>query len=197
MDRDLVHGIPVTSAARTLIDLAGVVDRDVLERAVESGLRMRLTTCAFVEWRLDDLGGAGRAGAAELRRLLKERGRGAAALESALEARVWRVIASSDLPRPLRQYEVLLGDVTVRLDFAWPDARVAVEADGYAFHRGRRAFVKDRVRMARLVAAGWRVIPVTWDEARDAPGVLVGNVRAAITLASMNRESVQDRLSVQ
>lgn len=152
----------------------------MLESALESALRQNLTTCAFVEWRLRELGGTGRAGAGVLRRLLDELGRGVAALESALEAAVWRVLVQSDLSRPVRQHPVVVDGRSLRLDFAWPDALVAVEADGYAFHGGRRAFVDDRARLAALVAAGWRVIPATWDELRDRPEALVAHVRAAL-----------------
>lgn len=197
VDRDVVHGVPTTSAARTLIDLAGAVDSSALERALESALRARLTRSAFVAWRLDDLGGTGRPGTPTLRRLLEERGRGAEPLESALEAAVWRVLVASDLPRPVRQHPVCVGGATFRLDFAWPDSQVALEADGYLFHAGRRAFVDDRARAARLVAAGWRIVPVTWDQVRDAPDELVASVHSAIAHASMKRESVTDRLSAR
>lgn len=185
VDRDLLHGIPITSVARTLVDLAGAVDAAVLEVALESALRQNLTTCPFVEWRLRELGGTGRTGTAVLRRLLEERGRGVAALESALEAAVWRLLLGTDLPYPVRQHTVTVAGRLVRLDFAWPDVLVAVEADGYAFHRGRRAFVDDRARTAALVAAGWRVIPVTWDDIRDRPDDVVAHVRAALRLVDI------------
>ncbi|HZR13182.1 MAG TPA: type IV toxin-antitoxin system AbiEi family antitoxin domain-containing protein [Acidimicrobiia bacterium] len=185
VDRDVVHGIPVTTVARTLVDLAGSVDATVLETALDDALRKQLTTCAFVEWRVRELGRTGRAGVAVLRRLLEERGRGAAALESALEGAVWRVLLRSGLPRPVRQHAVTIDGRSFRLDFAWPDAFVAVEADGYAFHAGRRAFVDDRARTARLVAAGWRVVPVTWDEVRKRPDDFVAHVRSALDRASL------------
>src|SRR5579884_419273 len=69
VDRDVVHGIPVTTVARTLVDLAGSVDATVLETALDDALRKQLTTCAFVEWRVRELGRTGRAGVAVLRRL--------------------------------------------------------------------------------------------------------------------------------
>jgi very-short-patch-repair endonuclease len=80
--------------------------------------------------------------------------------------KVWRLLVGSGLPRPVRQHQVEIDGKRYRLDFAWPSFRVAVEADGFAAHGARRmVFRADRRRSANLVSAGWRVVPVTWDDA--------------------------------
>jgi very-short-patch-repair endonuclease len=99
-----------------------------------------------------------------LRRILDRRCEGAA-LESRLEVKVWRLLLRSGLPKPARQHRVELDGRRYRLDFAWPSFRVAVEADGFTTHGGRQAFNADRRRIAILGSAGWRVVPVTWDDA--------------------------------
>jgi hypothetical protein len=72
IDRDVVEGIPVTSATRTLIDLAGVLDRDTVELALEDALRRGLTSRARMKYRLGELEGRGRGGCGVLRELLAE-----------------------------------------------------------------------------------------------------------------------------
>jgi very-short-patch-repair endonuclease len=180
VDRDLIHGIPVTSPARTVVDLASALRGEALVAAVESALRLRLTTHAFIEWRLRALGGKGRKGSAELRRLLDERGRTAAALEYRLEVKLGRLLAASDLPRPVRQHWVEVDGKRFRLDFAWPGRGVAIEADGWDHHGGRVAFVRDHQRLSALAAAGWRVLPVTWEQVTRAPATVVAQVERAL-----------------
>lgn len=179
LDCDVVDHVPVTSVARTIVDIAGVLDSEALERAVEDAFHRGLCKPAFLRWRLNELGGTGRVGVPRLRTVLEERGRDGA-LESALEVKVWRLIGVSDLPRPVRQYRTRADGRWYRLDFAWPDARVALECDGFDAHGRRVAFERDRARSAALAAAGWRVIPVTWNEAIHASSGVVDRLRVAL-----------------
>jgi very-short-patch-repair endonuclease len=72
-----------------------------------------------------------------------------------------------------------------RLDFAWPDFKVAVECGGYEAHGStRERFGKDRARYAELVASGYRVLPVTWSVARTEPGRVVRWLEATLALAA-------------
>jgi very-short-patch-repair endonuclease len=80
------------------------------------------------------------------------------ASESRLETRVRRVLHGAGL-RPVRQHPVVVDGRRYRLDFAWPDLRLAVEPDGYAAHGSRAAFERDRRRWADLTSAGWRLVP--------------------------------------
>jgi very-short-patch-repair endonuclease len=177
IDRRLVDGVPVTSPARTLIDLASRLEGEPLEAAVEDALRRGLTTQSMLERRLAAVGGKGRPGAEHLRRILAARDD--APLESRLEVRVWRLLRSAGL-RPVRQFEVRCEGQAYRLDFAWPVLKVAVEADGYRAHGGRIAHVGDRRRLADLGGMGWVIIPVTWEECLQHPGVVVQRVRSAL-----------------
>ena len=166
-DVALVAGIPTTTPTRTLIDLGAVVREEALELALEDALRRRLTSPARIEWRLAELCTRGRNGCATLRHLLQER-EGVRPTESALETRVARLIRKSDLPEPVRQFEVRDGDRFVaRVDFAYPAELVAIEADGFRWHSGRRDWEREIRWRNGLQALGWTLVDVTDGELRN------------------------------
>ena len=85
----------------------------------------------------------------------------------------------SRLPDPVAQYVVRNDDGFVaRVDFAWPDRRLAVEHEG-RWHGERQNVAKDRARLNRLTAAGWTVLFVTAEELAD-PVRLVARIAAAL-----------------
>jgi very-short-patch-repair endonuclease len=84
------------------------------------------------------------------------------------------------LPEPETQYPVYEhGRVIARLDLAYPDRKLAIEADGYRWHAGRARWQSDLARRNRLTALGWRIIHVTWSDLRDRPDEVVERVRRA------------------
>lgn len=90
--------------------------------------------------------------------------------ESVFERRLLRVLRAAGLPKPELQYEVRDGGrLVARVDFAYPDARLAIEADGFSHHSGRPAWERDRARGNVLVRLGWRVIRVTWRMCQEDP----------------------------
>ena len=177
-DRTTLDGIPITTATRVLIDVAGLLPHEDLELALESAIRQGLTRPRLLAARLRSLGGKGRSGSGALQAILDVRGEDPA-LESKLEARFSRLLLKAGFPRPERQHWVSLGARRYRLDFAWPDRRVAVECDGFSAHGGRLSFIADRRRLADLASHGWTVIPVTWEECTWNPGAVVESVRRA------------------
>ena len=66
------------------------------------------------------------------------------------------------------------------MDFVWPSVRLIAEADGWAAHRRRSAFERDRVRDAALQAAGWRVVRLTWRRLAREPDAVAAQLRALI-----------------
>ena len=154
-DRTAVAVIPVTTIARTLFDLAEFVDESTHERAFEEADRLGLLRIADLE--AVCARGVGRRALPRVRRLIDE-ARLPEITRSALEHRVLALCRDCGLPMPVTNVEVLGYEV----DALWPRQRLVVEADGYAFHRHRAAFERDRVRDAALQAAGYRVVRLTY-----------------------------------
>ena len=157
-----MRGVPVTAAARTLLDIAPLVSEEALENALEEALRRGLVSMARLEWQLRTEGRQGRDGTAVLRQLLRKRGAQSAPTESTLETRVARWFRSTRLPEPVRQHRVIeAGRFIARIDFAYPESRIAVEAKSYRWHGGRREWLRDEDRRRDLQDLGWKVIEVT------------------------------------
>jgi very-short-patch-repair endonuclease len=162
-DRAEIDGIPVTSVARTLVDLADVLSDPQLERAVHEAEVRRIFDLEEVDRILARV--PGRRGRHRLRRVLDAYRPEDHAVESEAERRFLELCRRHALPEPERNALV----EGRRVDFFWPDALLAVEVDGAAAHHTRRAFQEDRARDRALAAAGVQVLRVTWqDLARDA-----------------------------
>ncbi len=98
---------------------------------------------------------------------------------------MWRLLVRSGLPKPVRQHAVEIDGLRYRLDFAWPGSCVAVEADGFATHGARRqVFQADRRRMAKLASRGWRIVPVTWDDATARSNQWLSELGRTLALAA-------------
>jgi very-short-patch-repair endonuclease len=150
-----VEGIPVTTAARTLLDLGEEMSSRELEQLVAHAVRTRLVT-------LDELGEMverhpRHRGTPVLRQVLALQG-GPAFTRSQAEEKLLGIVRRAGLPRPELNAAVLGHEV----DFLWRSVRVVAEADGYAFHGSAQSFQADRRRDAELAAAGYRVLRFTW-----------------------------------
>jgi hypothetical protein len=99
---------------------------------------------------------------AKLRKVLAMRLPGYNPGESALEARIARIIDAHCLPRPTPQYRVRYGGTRYRLDFAWPDRQLYLEGNGFGFHALASDLDRDARRQNDLVAEGWLPIEITW-----------------------------------
>jgi very-short-patch-repair endonuclease len=180
-DRAWVSSIPATNVTRTLLDLGTVTSKDIVEMALDDALRRRLTSLSRLTSRLDELGGKGRRGTGVLRRLLAERDPNLPPAESVLEARLIRLLRRAHLPEPSRQFEVReQGRLLARVDLAYPDFLLAIEADGYRYHSGRAAWQGDLERRNRLTSRGWRVIHVTWADITSGGKEIVADIRRAL-----------------
>jgi very-short-patch-repair endonuclease len=180
----VVDGIVTTRAARTLVDLAGVLHPARTERAVENCLTSGLVTLDALAATTIDLATKGRAGIALMRRVLDERGDGMPVPESHLEARFLRVARAADLPEPVRQLDVGDHAWVGRVDFAYPSAHLVVELDGRRHHSSKLDLEADRARDNRLMAGGWRVVRITYAWLRDHPDQVVALLRKALGLPS-------------
>jgi very-short-patch-repair endonuclease len=158
-----------------VIDCAAMLGDEALETAFESARRMGLTSAVLLRQRAAVLCGRGRPGSARVARLLAHQRPGDAALEYRLEVKVARLLRASSLPTPVRQHPV----GAYRIDFAYPQHRVGIEAEGFEYHGSRLAWKRDKRRIAQLELAGWRLVFVTWDDVTHRPD----DTRARIALA--------------
>jgi very-short-patch-repair endonuclease len=178
-----VRRLPVTSPTRTLLDCGGEMSEAALEEMLDAALRRRLTTAARVRWQLEREGANGRGGSRALRRLIEQRTVGVA--ESPLETRFLRLVRRFQLPSPEVQHVVRDGARQIaRVDFAYPQLKVAIELDGYEFHSSRPAWARDRERANDLVRLGWSVLRFTWDDVNRGPEQVARVVRQALRSSS-------------
>jgi very-short-patch-repair endonuclease len=164
-ERTTLKGIPVTTAPRTLLDLAAVIPPNQLDRALNEAEVQRLEGPQEMLARH-----AGQRGTATLRTLLLNARR---SLRSPLEHEFLDFIRAHGLPEPetntlIEGYEV---------DAVWRDQRLIVELDGYATHGTRAAFERDRERDRNLTAKGWRTMRVTRRQMQR-PHELLSSLRA-------------------
>jgi very-short-patch-repair endonuclease len=183
-DRKTLRGITLTTGARTIIDLASVLEEEELAFAVEEAWRRRIAPPSWVAKRLTELGTKGRKVGA-LREILRDCGTRTKPLESALEVKVWRLLKASGLPLPKPNYEFRddFGQPG-HVDFAYPKHDLAIECDGFEFHNNPKAFEDDRLRAQRLAAVGWRVMPLTWKQVKQTPDKVLERIRHALKFRS-------------
>jgi len=161
---DTVQGVPCTTPARTLVDLGAVCRPFTVGAALDRALGRRMVTVDAVRTVMRAVGRRGRRGVGVMRAVLASRPDDAPA--GVLEARMASLLGAAGLPAPVAEYEVRdgLGNVIARVDFAYPDAKLAIEVDGFEPHTELETFQRDRVRQNELVALKWSVLRFTWTE---------------------------------
>jgi very-short-patch-repair endonuclease len=155
-----LDGIRITTPARTLLDIAGVLTSREVEQATAKALRLRLVTRDDIRLMVERH--PLHRGAALLR-LVLEADSGLSFTRSEAEEKLLDITRRGRLPAPKLNVIVLEYEV----DLLWRGARLVAEVDGYAFHASLRSFAADRKRDAELTAAGYRVLRFTWPDLTD------------------------------
>ena len=168
-DVTVVNNIPVTTVARTLFDLGEVVTIRQLERSFDQAEIAQSLDLRAIQDQLAR--NPTRPGAMAVRHVLETHYVGSTPTENEFEDTFLALTRSIGLPDPKVQYSVDPGDGErpIRVDFAWPDRRIAIEMDGVRTHRTKQAFETDRRRDQRLIAAGWKPIRITWKQLKFRP----------------------------
>ncbi|MGO9753335.1 MAG: DUF559 domain-containing protein [Solirubrobacteraceae bacterium] len=166
------RGLPVTSPARTLIDLAGCLNTLELESALAQCRARNLARDSQIKAALQRA--PGRAGCARLRALLDAES--SALTRSKAERILIAMLRAADLPEPVANAPVCGYEV----DLVWPAQRLIAEFDGWETHQTRTAFESDRRRDQRLTAAGYRVIRITWWQLQNEPYAVIARIAAAL-----------------
>lgn len=179
----IIDGIRCTSVARTLLDLAEVIDRRGLERAIDRAEVLRLLDMRAIDDVL--LSAGGRRGASLLRSALAEHCAGSTLTVSELEERFLAICLSAAVPAPEVNVWVPLPGAELKVDFLWCHQRLIVETDGRDVHGTRQAFERDRERDQRLMLAGYRVVRFTWRQVTREPERVASTLRALLEADSM------------
>jgi very-short-patch-repair endonuclease len=178
-DTTRLKAIPVTTVHRTLIDLGAVGGADLVELALESALRRRMTTTDRLLRRLEALEGRGRRGPAILRSILDQRGP-VPPTESALETRFLQFLRRYNVPMPTRQHRVTDLGFVARVDFFYDGHGVVIEVDSRAHHLRRAQWEADLRRRNALTASGLQVLHVTHERMRIDPSGLAEEIAKAL-----------------
>jgi very-short-patch-repair endonuclease len=165
-------GIPVTTPARTLVDLADVLDDLALARAVNEAQVLRLTTLDAIADLLDRSPGR-----RAVRRLAPFVEQLDAPTRSIFEDTFKRFIERHDLPRPELNQTV----AGCLVDAVWREQRLVVELDSRQFHDHDQPFERDRDNDAKLLLAGYRVLRITWRRLTKTPEREAARIRALLT----------------
>lgn len=164
-----LHGLPLTTPARTILDLAAELGPYELERVLARAMRRDVVALEEVQAMLHRYPHL--PGCRALRAIL-EAAAGPALTRSQAEAVFLRLLRKYGVPRP-RTNAVVRG---LEVDFYWPDHGVVVEVDGFAFHSHRGAFENDRERGLLLASEGITLIRATWRQLQNEPEKLMGGL---------------------
>lgn len=179
-------GMRVTSVARTLFDVGGVVGHRRVVSALENALDRKLVDINAISEVTLRLYHRRRPGSREIRSALMMRSSWSSALQSDLEVQVLDAIRRAGLPIPEIQYELSFEDGhIIRFDFAWPHVRIALEVDHSFWHVGSEESRKDKRRDRQAAALGWRTLRITEDDVRSGLDGAVLDVAAAIRAAEI------------
>ncbi|WP_210494227.1 type IV toxin-antitoxin system AbiEi family antitoxin domain-containing protein [Patulibacter sp. SYSU D01012] len=195
-DRATVAGIPVTSPARTALDLAPRSSDRTLDRLLR---RME-------DLRLFDL--------RELERVMRRRAPGVGRLRQAvaamtigpaaalrtkaeLERRFLELLVGEALALPATNVLVATPWATHEVDAFWAAQRLVIELDGWETHRDREAFRRDHRRTADLTAAGFREVRLTWEQVVDQPAGTAERLRQLVPPAAANSTATRGAVGGQ
>jgi hypothetical protein len=154
----VLDGFRVSTVPRTLVDVGAVLPTWLVEVLVERAIGRSMTSSSELREILERVAKRGRRGVGALRTVLDERALGDQLTESEIEEIFGRVCRQIGVAPPQTQVPVTIGGRDYRLDFAYPEQKVAIEINGFTVHTRRHVFENDHERRNALIAAGW-VVP--------------------------------------
>ena len=178
-DRIVLHGIPCTTVARTLLDFAAVASVRELRKAISEAEVLRVLDHGAVRRLIKR--SRGRRGVARLRMLMDEIHPQTKRTRSDMEILFLHMCERAGLPSPEVNATLYPGGQRTMPDFLWRDAGLIVEADSRRFHDTDSAFQSDRKREQRLQLAGWRVSRCTWEQIEREPLRLAKTIRGLLS----------------
>ncbi len=176
-----VSGRPATAPAWTAVEVARQLRRPRALATLDAALRsMRCTRSEIESAVIEQRGRRGVVAVRELLPLADPRA------ESAMESEVRLVIIDHRLPLPELQYPIYgRGGELWRLDFAWPDRRLAAEYESVEWHAGRNEMLRDKSRWAKIQELGWTIIPIVASDVRQEPHRLAQRIASHLDRTRM------------
>jgi uncharacterized protein DUF559/putative AbiEi antitoxin of type IV toxin-antitoxin system len=166
------EGIPITTIARTLLDLAATVRKDRLERALAQSERLQLYDHVAITDVIARSNGHRGTGA-----LARATAQEPKLTRSELEAMFLALVRRAGLPEPDANSSLDAPDHPgLEPDFYWRQHRLVVETDGWETHGTKSAFRTDRRKDAALTAAGYRVMRFTYDDVVYEPDTVIARL---------------------
>jgi hypothetical protein len=174
---DVVDGRPAATAAWTAVEVARSLRRPRALATLDAALRSR--TCDRPQLLAAAAQQAGRRGIVAVRDLIPLAD---ALAESPMESEARLVMHDGGLPRPVLQHDLVDLDGRMwRVDFAWLDAKVAVEYDGFDWHSDREQFARDRQKRAALNEIDWRMLSIVAADVRKQPQAMLRRIEGELT----------------
>lgn len=181
--RTVVDGIPVTTPARTIFDLAGLLPSPRTERALDNAIAASPALLRALHRLLPELAERGRTGIALMRELLDARPMGYVAPASSLESRVIRLLDQAGICTQ-RQVDLGGNDWIGRVDLVVAGTNLVIEVDSARFHSSLLDRARDARRDAELGALGYEILRVHEEDVWARPSTVVTMVRAALRRAA-------------
>jgi very-short-patch-repair endonuclease len=183
-DIEIVKGIPCTSLARTLLDLAAILPRRAVERAIDQAELLQLLDAKAIQDVLERT--HGHKGNAPLRSILNDHLPGSTPTRNDLEEAFLQICRTAGLPQPEVNACIAMQPTPYKADFLWREHQLIAETDGRDTHTTHHAFEHDRRRDQRLMLAGYRVVRFPWQQVIYEPTTVEATVRALIGQASIS-----------
>jgi very-short-patch-repair endonuclease len=178
----LDDGLPVTSLARTVFDLASCLRPNRLEHVIQTAMIHRGLTADEFWACYQPLARRGVRGLRALRRTMVKLLDDQPTPQSELEAMTDRLLVHHGIAGFRRQYRPPWYDgVRGVVDFAHPEARLVLEADGRSWHATTQAMAEDRRRDRLAAAHGWTVLRIVASELTVRPDSTVDEIRSIVT----------------
>ncbi|MCW3037701.1 MAG: hypothetical protein JWM17_3013, partial [Actinobacteria bacterium] len=172
------RGIPVTNAARTLLDLCACVREERMSQVVDEALRKGLVSLDLLRRTVESSPGC--KGVRVLRALVEQRSLDYQPSASELQAATRRLLVAAGIE--FVEESVVTddkGNFVARVDFKLVGSPVVVESDGRANHSSKLDWQHDLDRRNLLTALGLGVIHATWDKVTNRPDEFLAEVRSA------------------
>jgi very-short-patch-repair endonuclease len=169
-------GVPATTPSRTLVDLAGILQRLSLQQIIEQASVLGVLDIPEIDRVLAT--SRPRRGSPQLLAILEDwrRYKPGALIRSRMEAKLLPLLTRRALPIPECNAKLRIGRETFEIDFLWRDQRVALETDGGRFHDNPAAAARDSHRNHALSSAGLLIPRLGWEDLRDRPEAAMAEI---------------------